>query len=249
MIRSELLKLKRSAVPYLCLIAAIIVPFIFFLDISSETDEINAYKKDPWNLIIVECWKGMNFLVLPLFIILISTLVAQLEHRNNTWKQVHASPIHPLRIFLVKFLVIQMLIAAVLIIFNAVNIIMPLVLHQVNPVINIYQHLPDWRKIIELNYQTFIGVMGISAIQFFLGMQFKNVILPLALGFGLWLVLPVAIEMHWPHLDKFPFSYSVFILFPKYASIIPYIMMGSLGYALAFFSLTYLSFMKKKVKW
>ena len=248
MIRSEFLKLKRSALPWLCVMAAIIVPAMFFIELSSDTDELQSLKKDPWNLIIVECWKGMNFLVLPLFIILIATLVAQLEHRNNTWKQVHASPNPPLKIFLAKFLVIQLLIVSVLILFNIASILMPIILQQVNPGIDIYQTLPDLEKILGITYQTYIGVIGISAIQFFLGMQFKNVIIPLALGFGLWLILPIAAEMNWSHLNKFPYAYSAFVIFPKYASIIPYVLLASVGYGILFFSLTYFSFLRRKVK-
>lgn len=248
MIRSEFLKLKRSALPYICLIAAIIVPAIFFIELSTETDEIQSLKKDPWNLIIVECWKGMNFLILPLFIILIATLVSQLEHRNNTWKQVHAAPIPSIKIFLAKFLVIQILIAVVMILFNIVNVTMPMLLQLVTPEIDIYKTTPDWQKMAEITYQTYLAVMGISAIQFFLGMQFKNVIIPIALGFGLWLILPIAAEIDWVHLNKFPYAFSALVIFPKYASIIPYVMLGSVAYAIFFFSLTYFSFLRRKIK-
>ena len=248
MIRSEFLKLKRSALPYICVIAAVIMPLIFCMNLSSDPEDIQSIKKDPWNLIIVECWKGMNFLILPLFVILISTLVAQLEHRNNTWKQVHAAPIPSLKIFLAKFLVIQILIAVVMILFNVANVSMPMLLHLVRPEIDIYHTLPDWQKIAEITYQTYFAVIGISAIQFFLGMQFKNVIVPIALGFGLWLILPIAAEMNWVHLNKFPYAFSALVIFPKYASIIPYVLLGSVAYAIAFFSLTYWSFLRRKIK-
>jgi hypothetical protein len=218
------------------------------MELSTDPGEIQSLKKDPWNLIIVECWKAMNFLILPLFIILIATLVSQLEHRNNTWKQVHAAPIPSLKIFFAKFLVIQILIVAVMILFNVVNVAMPMLLHLVMPEIDIYQSLPDWQKIAEITYQTYLAVLGISAIQFFLGMQFKNVIVPIALGFGLWLILPIAAEMDWVHLNKFPYAFSALVIFPKYASIIPFVLLGSLAYAIVFFSLTYFSFLRRNIK-
>ena len=132
--------------------------------------------------------------------------------------------------------------------FNVASILMPVILQLVRKEVNIYHTLPNWEKIFEINYQTYLSVMGVSAIQFFLGMQFKNLIVPLALGFGLWLILPIAAEMDWAHLDKFPYAYSVFVIFPKYASVMPYILLGSVAYAITFFSLTYFSFLRRKIK-
>lgn len=247
MIRSELLKLKRTSLPWICLVAAISIPLIFFINLSTETEDLPPLKKDPWNLIIVECWKGMNFLVLPLFVILITTMVSQLEHRNNTWKQVHAAPVPALKIFLSKFLVVQIIIISFLLLFNAANILLPILLPFTNPEVSIIKPL-DWQSILKINYQTYFSITGISAIQFFLGMQFRSIMIPLSIGFGLWLMLPLAAEMNWAHLDKYPYAYPAFVVFPKYHTTLVFTMFASFAYSLIFFTLTILSFNQRKIK-
>ena len=129
-----------------------------------------------------------------------------------------------------------------LVMFIAASLIMVMALDSIEPGLRVFDYSPDWMKITTLFTQTFVAVLGITAIQFFLGMQFKNFIVPMGTGFFLYLLLPIALELEWAHLDKFPYSYSIYLLFPKYAAIVPYILMGSAGYAVLFLYISYKRF-------
>jgi lantibiotic transport system permease protein len=204
-------------------------PCFLLIDLSTEPGDIQSLKKDPWNIIIIECWKGMNFLVLPLFIILVTTLIPQAEHRNHTWKQVFASPIVPIELYLAKFKIIQQLIIIVLILFNLAALLVAIAINYIDPSVNLFAHKPDWYNIARISFNTYLSVLGMSALQYIIAMRFKNFLIPVGCGFCLWLMIPVALELHWDHLNKFPYAYSIFVLFPKYASILPYILWASLG--------------------
>src|SRR5688500_17806722 len=90
-LRSELLK-TRAASFYLTLVAAAAGPVVYLLNIIFDEGEIDPSQKDPLNAIF-KILSDMNGTALfPLFIILICTMLPQMEYRNNTWKQLFASP-------------------------------------------------------------------------------------------------------------------------------------------------------------
>lgn len=248
MIRSEFLKLKRSAIPYLVLLAAIIIPLFLLLEIASEPDQVQYYKKDPWNIILVECWKGMNFLVLHIFILLACTIIPQTEHRNNTWKQLLSSPISYTQVFFSKFAVIQILLLLVIVLFNIAVLLLTIAAQYLDPKLQLWNFSPDWKLMAGLSLKTFVSLIGLSSIQYFLGMKYKNFLVPLGVGFILWMVVPVGSEMDWVHLNKFPSAFPVYVLFTKYDNILPYILLGSAAYAVVFISISLIEFRLRKVK-
>ena len=118
-LQSELLKTKRTSSFYLCILLAMLFPALYLFGMLSNGGQIANLVKDPWNLHLLEGWKALGFLVLPLFVILVSTLLPQIEYRNNTWKQLFASPQSLYNVFITKFIIIQLFILFFLLVFNA----------------------------------------------------------------------------------------------------------------------------------
>ncbi len=81
-LRSELIKIKRTASLKLCFITAALIPAILFLE-SLELSS-DGRKGLPWSQHVLGGSEQINLAILPLFIILISTLLLQTEYRDKT---------------------------------------------------------------------------------------------------------------------------------------------------------------------
>ena len=109
-LRSEFIKTKRTTTIYLTLIIAILLPFLMLGELNEAAYKLKTFSASPWNYINRNGATALNMVILPLFIILLSTMLAQVEYRNNTWKQIFASPRTMKEIFISRFLNVQLLI-------------------------------------------------------------------------------------------------------------------------------------------
>lgn len=247
-LRSELVKTKRTSAWYLCLLCTVFTPLYAYL-LFTEPDKINGMKADPWNSFLVgEPGLVFNLVILPFFLFLICTLQAQLEFRNNTWKQVFVSPQPLLNVFLSKFLNIQLLLIAVFILTNILLVLLLICIHYFQFRVNLSKSL-DWEVYLINNGRIYISVMAISAIQFWLGLRFKNFIVPIGIGLCCWIAAINLVEGHpWVHDNKFPYIYPMRNYFPKNASDKATVLWGSLAYTGLFLTLGFIDFRRKRSK-
>ena len=247
-LRSEILKSKRTSSWYLTILGSAVLPVIFMLDACA--DGLNTENlKDPLNAIINEGFKGINLLILPMYIILICTLLPQIEYRNNTWKQVFTSPHTLAEIFLSKFLHVQLMIILFLILFNLSVAASATGIYFIKPSIGMFNHSMDWSKLISFNVKTYLSIVAVSAIQFLIGLRFKSFIAPIAIGFVLWVIGGILVfEVRSSLANGFPFSYPTMIMFPTFISLVPTLLWNSVGYALFFVLAGYVAFKNRKVK-
>lgn len=241
-LRSEILKIKRTASTYICILIAAIVPLISFLEATdnSDADHLKALN---WHL--EQAQQIVNFIFLPLYIILVSTLLLQIEFRNNTWKQVLASPQKLINVFLAKFITLQ-----ILILFFFISYIIWLTVEALGVKIldpKVYANGVDWGRVLFLNWRTYLAVMGISAIQFCLSLRFKNFIASLAIGLCLWFMAPLMIfQFNWSIYDKYPYSFPILSVVKKYQNNVATYQWLSVGYAVLFLATGFLDFRRRK---
>lgn len=246
-IRSEVLKMKRTASLYLCLIIALIIPLMTLLLDYGSQEGIDILKKDPWKIYFDEASQGLYFLLLPLFIVLISTLLPQLEFRNNTWKQVFASPLPLQQVFLSKFLTIQGLILLFLVAYNGFMILSLIGINLKNPSLNLFAHRMDWDQLLLANAKTYISALAISALQFWMGLRYRNFIVPVGIGFVGWFAALIIVVEY--HLDGrfLPFAYPLLVTAPRFDAMLPTILWSSAGYAFLFLLLGWIDFSRRNV--
>lgn len=84
--RSELLKTRRSSIWYACVLIAAVVPVVMLFDVYDNKEAISRLAAEPWQRVYRLGGQMLNILLLPLFTVLVCTLLPQLEYRNNTWK-------------------------------------------------------------------------------------------------------------------------------------------------------------------
>ena len=249
-LQSERIKVKRSAAFYLCFIVAAIVPAIQFLDALTEYDGGTELQKLPMDKYFGNGQQVFNFIFLPLFIILISTLLVQIEYRNNTWKQVLTSPQKMSNVFLSKFIILHLFIIIFIATFLTLVLGGSYIINLLQP--DLFEGEFNLQKILLGNWKAYISIFGISAIQFWLALRFKNFIAPLAIGFCLWIMAPVMLfQLHWPFAPYYPYSFPIQLAGMSEMKVkpdIPFIHMLSIAYGLFFLAMAFVEFKIRRVK-
>jgi hypothetical protein len=206
--KAEIIKTKRSASFWLSLIGAAIIPLLFFLTLTiSPEKNYDRFHVAPWRIVFTQGWQVFNSFLLPMFVILICSLIPQLEYKNNAWKQVFASPQTIGNIFFSKFLTILMMILFLFLLFNIFMILFMIIPNLVYPKYTFLSTRIDWFDLFRLNVKTFVSLLGIISIQYWISLRFKNFIVPIGIGLALLIISIILVETHWEHVYKVPYAF------------------------------------------
>ena len=251
-IQSEVLKTKRSASFWLSIIGAALIPTIFFLAYFFEPEgAVKSLAPDPWRIHFMYGWQAMNAFLFPMYIILICTLIPQIEFKNNTWKQVFASPQSVAQIYFSKFITIQMMIFFFYVLFNMLMILSGVLVNILNDQYNFLSQPINWQTLMQLNLKTYISILGISAIQYCLSLRFKNFIAPVGIGLALLVGAIIALNFQWEHIYKLPFAHPILTLMNMDKPNRPFLEnheLNSIGYFFFFLAVGFLDMKFKKEK-
>jgi hypothetical protein len=248
-LKSELLKTKRSSAFWLSLIGGFFVPLIFLLAYLKEQESFSfIYPHDPfaWNKHFMKMWQAVMSLLLPLGITLAISLIAQLEYKNNTWKQLHTTPQNFGTIFLAKFSVILILMFQFFIFFN-----LGILLAGVIPSLLFDRHLPEqsipYLFFLKGNIKFFIVSLPIIALQYMVSLKYKNFMI--SIGIGILGLIGTLVCMSWKYIFVSPFSYCIMSLKPaKSEDLYTNIYLLSFFYFLLLMIINYFLYINKKEK-
>jgi hypothetical protein len=248
-LRAEFLKIKRTSPIYFTILAASLVSIVMVLDNLGGANR-NVKQVDWFQSYYAEGWMYIAFLILPMFIVLTCTLITQIEHKNNTWKQVLASPQHLYTILICKFIVLQTFIVAMLILHNVFMLAAALAIDVMYPDSGILSYLEKWDTLMLVNARTYIAALGISGLQFWLALRFRNFIVSLGIGVLLCFLGPLLIfEFDVESiLGKLPFALSILVNIKKYSASSVFMQWLSVAYMLSFVAIAILEFNRKKVR-
>ncbi len=246
-LRSEMLKTKRTASFYLTLFAAAFGPLVTILEIMSEGLQKND-KTKILNILFIEEFQVTGILSLPLFLMLICTLLPQIEYRNNTWKQVLITPETKASIYFSKFMVIQQLTVAFFIINLLFTFVCAVLLHVKHFSWHVLIQPLDWYEVIMLRMNSYIVLLGFCTIQFWLGLRFKNFIAPITIGVACYVAGAIIVMQLSPgKILYLPYTLVFYNGMPEYASYVSGLNWYSIGYTLAFLSIGYFDFRNKNM--
>lgn len=204
--KAELIKTKRSASFWVSLAGSAVIPLLFFIVyVYKPARNYARYESKPWELHFTEGWQAFAAFLLPMFVILICSQIPQIEFKNNTWKQVFASPLSVGNIFFSKYLAIFLMILFMFLMFNLFMLLSGVVPNLMYAKYTFLDKAVDWVALLKLNFKTFISLLGIISIQYWFGLRFKNFIVPI--GIGLALLVVSLILTPWEHIDKVPYAF------------------------------------------
>ncbi|HSS19429.1 MAG TPA: ABC transporter permease [Pyrinomonadaceae bacterium] len=185
---SEWLKKKRSLASWLVVVGGFFTPCIILLSRFKNAAKLPALYAAPnfwlrqWN----QSWESMAAFLLPIGIILAAGLVTQIEFKNNTWKQLHATPQRFSTIFFAKLLVVLVMLAETFVLFNV-----GMYLSGVIPSA-LFGNVPyptaaiPYRAFLSANFNLYIDCLPILALQYLISLQFRNFLVPVGVGFAIW---------------------------------------------------------------
>ena len=204
--QAELIKTKRTASFWLSVIGAAFIPTLLFIALLTDTNAGKNFIVDPWTKFFTMGWRILSVFFLPMYIILTSTLITQIEFKNNTWKQVFASPQSVGNIFFSKFLTIQIIILFSCLLINLFIVLAAVLANLINSKYTFLTSSIDLELVFKLNFKTYISILGISAIQYWLSLRFKNFIVPVGIGLALVIASIIALNYQWEHIQKYPYA-------------------------------------------
>lgn len=248
-LRSEILKTRRTAAFYFTLIGAGIIPFMFMCTIISDgLPNESRSNMDPLNAMFGMASEMTGVCILPLFVVLICTLLPQIEYKNNTWKQVLTSPQTKENVFVGKFSNIHLMILLFLVATHVFMWIVAIASHFILPHLNILSQPFDMYKVLENNAHAYVSILAIVAIQFWIGLRSRNFIVPIAIGIVCWLTGTIMVfEYGSSWSPYFPYSFHAIRFSGEFKSYINQVGWTSLGYAVFFLVMGFLDFRRRRM--
>lgn len=204
--RSEWLKQKGSLASWLVIAGAFFTPAIIAAARLVRHRGLAAVAAAPdfWEKHWRSSWESMAIFLLPLGAVLATSLIAQLEFRNNCWKLLHTTPQRYGVIFAAKLAVVLVLMAEFLVLFNVgiyLSAILPGLLWGAPWPREPIPHLSF--LVDNLGYA--VACLPIVALQFLLSLRFRNFLVSIGAGLGLW-ILSIAV-LNWPYGRYVPYTY------------------------------------------
>lgn len=247
-LRSELLKTRRTASFYLTLIGAAGGPVVYLLNVLLDDGELDGISKDPLNAVFKILSEMNGVALFPLFIILICTLLPQVEYRNNTWKQVFTSPQTKVNVFLAKFINVQLLMLTFLIATHVFMFLAIVAINFIKPGLHLLNHPFNEKAVMENAANAWLIMLAVCAIQFWMGLRSRNFIAPMGIGLVLWLTGTImALRNSSGLFAYFPYSFQAHFVSPKLKLELSQIAWTSPAYALLFLIIGFLDFRRRTV--
>jgi lantibiotic transport system permease protein len=210
--KTELWKCRKTAAYWITLVGSAFIPlFLMIAYIIEPAEFAGELGKNPWMGHVKNTWQSAAALYFPFYVILVTSLVVQIEYRSNTWKQVYASPRTYADIFFSKFCIIHLLILSSFLLFNIFVLSSAVLANTFRSRYTFLDNPVPWEKLLSFTARQYIAVLGMTAIQYWLSLRLRNYIAPL--GIGLALVIIGIIILAWDKVIYYPYAYSAVTFF------------------------------------
>jgi hypothetical protein len=251
--QSEWLKRKRSLATWLVLVGAVFVPSIILASrIKNHATLEKFYAADDfWRVHWNQSWEVMAIILLPLGVVLATSLITQIEYKNNTWKQLHTTPQTLTVVFFAKLAVILTMMTMLFVLFNVAVYLSAILPPLIFSNISMPQAPMPFETFLKANFNFFVDCLPILALQYLISLQFKNFMIPIGVGLIVW-VLSIGM-LSWDYSFLIPYAYCSldFVSQPgqKFPREFPVnLQILAFGYFLIFIFVGYILYLTKKEK-
>ncbi len=198
-IQAEALKAKNSYAFWLAWVGTSFVALALFIIVLLDNNQItHVAEANPWRSYVQFYYSGTNFMLLPLFIIIIASLVTFIEHRNGMWKHLYVLNVSRWHLYVSKFIVIVLLFAAAHTYFVLLMLISGVATGIIRPSSGLLSHFPDFVQIGTRAFKTVFSVLGLLAVQYWISIRFRSFIVPLGVGVIGFVMATLMVEQsHW----------------------------------------------------
>lgn len=252
--KNEFKKLKSTFAFWLTIISALFIPIIYLIYyLLKYKSLIPDEGVNPWDKFLVNQIRGAAPLLVPLFIVLVTSLIVQIEHKSSSIKHLFALPVPKWSIYFGKLTAVIFTIATAYILFFTFMIIVGYTVGIIHSDLKMLSFKPDFSEAIKLLFRSYIATLGIVGLQFWLSFRIRNFIIPL--GIGMVLIVTGLIIYRAPEAIYFPYGYNMLSLFPIAVDNdmgnmlwFPTVSLYSIGYFILFSILGYVDIKRLNIK-
>lgn len=210
--KAESLKIHRTNGLWLTLAGAAFIPVVNFIKLLGRPDVfLPIMKGRPWMAYIHDSWAPAASFLLPVYLILVISLVAQIEYGNNTWKQVYTTPRTYADVFFSKFLVVNFLIVLCFAAFTVLIVLSACAVSALNSDYAFLSQTVPWKHLVDVAAKMYVAISGIVAIQYALSLNIKNFITPM--GIGMALLIGGFMIRRWEYIAFYPYMHTILVYF------------------------------------
>lgn len=198
---AEMQKSRRSMAVWLASLGTLANVLIFAaLAIFDESKPIAN-----WADYFAVHYEGIAFMMLPLFVIILCSLVTYPEHRTDTWVLLRTLPVGVGPIYFSKYLFMLGLFFLAHLAFVAGMLGSGWLLGWLHSDFSGLHQMPDWSLLGQLIGQTLLSVLGLLSLHYWLSLMFRPFIISLTIGI-LGFVATLLLQDQWPLLWLLPYA-------------------------------------------
>ena len=118
----------------------------------------------------------------------------------------------------------------------------------IKPSLNVFEHPLDGNMVLVNATNAYVLALAVCSIQFWMGLRYRNFIVPIGVGFALWLTGTImAVQYKSNLVYYFPYSFPAFPVSIKLNGQLSQAAWTSLGYAFLFLIIGFFDFRRKGV--
>lgn len=209
---NELRKLKGTFASWLILVGAFFIPVLYLIYyLTKSTGKITPEGLNPWDKFFGLHFMAAGPLLVPLFIVLLTSLILQIEHKADGLKKIFSLPVPRWCFFGAKILIVLLLILVTYIFFLLFVLGTGFLLGYCKPGLDLHLFQPNYMLYLKALFRSFVAVLGILGIQFWLSIKIKNFMIPLGVGI---VMIVAALTVHRAEeAIFFPYTYNLLNIF------------------------------------
>jgi hypothetical protein len=120
--------------------------------------------------------------------------------------------------------------------------------HFIDPTLDLLNQPLNGYTVLVRAANAYVTALAVCALQFWIGLRFKNFIIPIAIGLAFWLIGTImALEYKSSLANYFPYSFQVFPIFPKFKSALDQVAWTSFGLAILFLLMGFFDFKRRGI--
>ena len=208
---TELIKLRRTFAFWLTVIGAAIIPLMLTITyVYNWQMFVPAAGMNPWSELFARAFNGI-ILFMPLYIILLTGLIFNVEYKANAWKHLFVLPVSRETMFAGKYLVVFTMVFTFMALFILFTFAAGEILGIYKAELKFGIHRPEFFTVLDFSIKVNTAVLAIISIHFWLGFKVRNLVSALGIGLA-GIALAVLMNGKGGYADFFPYAYSIMLL-------------------------------------
>jgi hypothetical protein len=226
-LKAEIQKGKNSFALWLSLfgtVANVVMFSLYFL--FRPAPEGVGVEKAPWEAFIVLFYDSVSFMMLPLYVIILCSLITFQEHRSGSWMNLLSLPLTRWQLYSAKQVYTLLHFVAAHLLFIVSMLLAGLLIGLFYPASGLLA-FPPLGLIALLAAYTILSILGLLAFHAWISWRFSHFIIPLTIGI-IGFVLAALLGPEWPGAVGFWYATPI-VYMPEWRGLVEYESWGGLG--------------------